>query len=81
MFELGDLAFRAACVAEDVYFWRDGNVKALKRRNAPLEIPDWLKDRECDCTGNIVGCNKERCEACGAPLKLIDFETGEVVAA
>jgi len=31
---------------EDVYFWRDGQVKALKRRNAPLTVPGWLKDRE-----------------------------------
>lgn len=31
--------------AEDVYFWRKGEVKALKRRNAPLVVPEWLKDR------------------------------------
>lgn len=29
--------------AEDVYFWRDGVVTALKRRNAPLEVPHWLQ--------------------------------------
>ncbi len=32
--------------AEDVYFWRDGEVKVLKRRNAPLIVPEWLKDLE-----------------------------------
>lgn len=35
-----------AAWAEEVYFWRDGEVKVLKRRNAPLEIPEWLKDRK-----------------------------------
>lgn len=29
--------------AEDVYFWRDGKVAALKRRNAPLVVPEWLE--------------------------------------
>lgn len=36
----------AADHAEDVYFWRDGEVKALKRRNASLVVPDWLEGRE-----------------------------------
>ena len=32
----------AASYAEDVYFWRDGIATAMKRRNAPLEVPNWL---------------------------------------
>lgn len=32
--------------AEDVYFWRDGRVKPLKRRNAPLFVPEWLENLE-----------------------------------
>jgi hypothetical protein len=36
---------------------------------------------ECCCTGNIVGCREDVCESCGAPLVLIDEETGERVAA
>lgn len=32
--------------AQDVYFWRKGEVKALKRLYGPLEVPEWLKDRE-----------------------------------
>lgn len=32
----------AALHAEDVYFWRGGVATALKRRNAPLEVPNWL---------------------------------------
>lgn len=46
--ELGDLkdeALSAAALAEDVYFWRTGDTRAIKRRNAPLIVPDWLKDR------------------------------------
>jgi hypothetical protein len=36
--------------AEDVYFWRDGEVKVLKRRNAPLTVPDWLRGLQIsDC--------------------------------
>lgn len=31
--------------AEDVYFWREEKVKALKRRNAPLVVPEWLESR------------------------------------
>lgn len=28
---------------------------------------------ECECTGNIVGFSKERCENCGAPmLEVVD---------
>ena len=35
-----------ACLyAEDVYFWRDGVITALKRRNAPLIVPEWLEGR------------------------------------
>jgi hypothetical protein len=33
-----------ACMyAEDVYFWRDGTATAMKRRNTPLVVPDWLR--------------------------------------
>lgn len=32
----------AGLYAEDVYFWRDGIATAMKRRNAPLEVPHWL---------------------------------------
>jgi hypothetical protein len=41
------------------------------------EVNEW---DECCCTGNIVGCSSKQCEACGAELELIDFETGEKVA-
>lgn len=34
--------FRATLIAEDVYFWRNGGIKALKRLNAPLGVPDFL---------------------------------------
>lgn len=33
----------ASMYAEDVYFWRDGVATAIKRRNAPLVVPDWLR--------------------------------------
>lgn len=36
---------------------------------------------ECDCTGGIEGCNDKVCEACGAKLIRIDFETGDEVEA
>lgn len=36
----------AATHAEDVYFWRAGEVKPLKRRNAPLVVPEWMKNLE-----------------------------------
>ena len=36
---------------------------------------------ECCCTGNVVGCRDDICEACGAPMVLIDFATGEEVKA
>lgn len=36
---------------------------------------------ECCCTGNTRGCRTDICENCGAVLILIDFETGEKVAA
>lgn len=36
--------------ADDVYFWRNTRIgsiiKALKRHNALLEVPEWLKDRK-----------------------------------
>lgn len=47
--EFGDLrdeALSAAALSEDVYFWRTGDTRAIKRRNAPLVVPDWLKDRK-----------------------------------
>lgn len=34
---------------------------------------------ECCCTGNITGCSRETCEACGAGLVEIYIETGERV--
>lgn len=46
MFELNEAAFRSACTAEDVYFWRDGDVTPLKRRNCSLEVPEWLTNRK-----------------------------------
>lgn len=33
------------------------------------EINEW---DECDCTGNIAGCRKDICEACGARLIKVD---------
>lgn len=36
---------------------------------------------ECSCTGNMVGCSESNCENCGAPLELIDTETGETLEA
>lgn len=36
---------------------------------------------ECCCTGNIVGCNTQTCESCGATLIEIETETGEEVIA
>lgn len=32
--------------AEDVYLWRPAIVRALKRRNAPLDVPSWLQNAE-----------------------------------
>lgn len=43
---LKDDALLAAAHSEDVYFWRGGEVKPLKRRNAPLVIPEWMKGLE-----------------------------------
>ena len=44
--DLDDDAYLIAGHVEDVYFWRDGNVTPLKRRNAPLIVPEWLEGRE-----------------------------------
>lgn len=41
--DFDDDLWSAINAAEDVYFWRDGEVKPLKRRNAPLVVPDWLQ--------------------------------------
>lgn len=32
------------------------------------ESADPLAIHECECTGNVVGCSKEKCENCGAPM-------------
>lgn len=32
---------------------------------------------ECDCTGNMVGSNRQTCEKCGATFIEIDIKTGE----
>lgn len=42
------------------------------------EINDW---DECSCTGGMSGCSETHCERCGAPLEVIDIETGETVEA
>lgn len=44
IYDLNADAGKCALYAEDVYFWRDGKVKALKRRNAPLVVPEWLEN-------------------------------------
>ena len=46
MSNLNDDAMVTAAYAEDVYFWRNGEVKPLKRRNAPLEAPEWIRNLE-----------------------------------
>jgi hypothetical protein len=30
------------------------------------ESTDQYAQYECECTGNVVGCSKEKCENCGA---------------
>lgn len=32
------------------------------------ELTDELSRYECECTGNITGFSKEKCENCGAPM-------------
>lgn len=44
-------------------------------------VVEFNKWDECCCTGGVVGCRTDICEACGAQLVLIDIDSGEEVKA
>lgn len=33
-----------------------------------VDSDDQYAQYECECTGNVAGCSREKCENCGAPM-------------
>lgn len=42
--DLNDETRHCSLWAEDVYFWRNGETIAIKRRDGPLVVPEWLEN-------------------------------------